>query len=219
VEVTCENCKTRLHIPDDKIPENQKLSANCPKCRAKIVLNKKPPMQDREREEKPTERSRNHAYEYQDDDSALDLYEEGVKLALLMAHDMDSIEKFQRGLEGLGYRCVTAQNTREGIGKMRFHHFEVLVLSDQFDGIELQQSPVLSYLNRISMSQRRRIFLILEEDGFKTMDNMMAFVMSANMVVNRKDIDKIDVILKKGLGDHEKFYKVFNDTLMEAGKV
>jgi hypothetical protein len=50
------------------------------------------------------------------------------------------------------------------------------------------------------------------------MDNMMAFAMSANLVVNEKDLDKLAAVLKKALSDHEKFYKVFMDTLLEVGK-
>ena len=31
-------------------------------------------------------------------------------------------------------------------------------------------------------------------------------------------MDKLTAVLKKALADHEKFYKVFTDTLVEVGK-
>ena len=50
------------------------------------------------------------------------------------------------------------------------------------------------------------------------MDQMMAYSVSANLVVNRKDIQKLDNVLKRGISDHEQFYKVLMDTLVEVRK-
>lgn len=92
------------------------------------------------------------------------------------------------------------------------------ILCDNFDGISLDQSPIVNYINYLSMSVRRRIFFVLVGDQFKSMDQMMAFAMSANLVVNVKDRDKMAPILKRSLADHELFYKVFMETLEEIGK-
>ena len=144
--------------------------------------------------------------------------EEGVRLALVMENDAQQAEKLSEGVEELGYKYVPAENTRAAIGKMRLHQFDLVILADGFDGIELGQSPVLRYLNHLSMSIRRRIFVALIGDDLKTMDQMMAFVMSANLVINPKDMDKLTTVLKHAISDNEKFYKVFMDTLVEVGK-
>jgi hypothetical protein len=68
------------------------------------------------------------------------------------------------------------------------------------------------------MSVRRKVYLVLLSRKFKTLDLMKAFAMSANLVVNPDDISNLALILKKGISDHEKFYKVFVDTLLETGK-
>jgi hypothetical protein len=130
----------------------------------------------------------------------------------------DRAEKIRTAVEELGYKYVPTPNTRDAIGKMRFHHFDQVVLCDGFDGQELVNGPILNYLNHTSMSVRRRIFLALVSDRFKTMDNMMAYAMSANLVINTKDLDKIFRILKKAISDNEKFYKVLVDSLVELGK-
>jgi hypothetical protein len=65
---------------------------------------------------------------------------------------------------------------------------------------------------------RRRIFLVFLSSKFKTMDNMMAFARSANVVINSRDLDKLHLVLKKAISENEKFYKVFTDTLSEVGK-
>jgi hypothetical protein len=92
------------------------------------------------------------------------------------------------------------------------------VLSDGFDGQPIDNSPILNYLNNLSMSLRRKIFLALLGDAYKTMDNMMALAMSANIVVSTKDLDKLHPILKKAITENERFYKVFSDIMVETGK-
>ena len=237
MDVTCEHCKTRLSVPDEKIPKGQMVRLTCPKCKNKITLDtrkteQKEPIPAEEEyaetgkfhlkfiEPKRTSEGKQDSYSYDDysDDEALDFFEEGTKLALVMGSDEDYSEKIKIAVEDLGYRFVSTPNTRDSTGKMRFHHFDLIVLCDGFDGQGLEQSPVLNYLNHINMSVRRRIFLALLGDKFKTTDNMMAFAMSANVVINTSDIDSLSSILKKAILDNDKFYKVFMDTLVEEGK-
>ena len=223
MEITCKKCGAKLSIPDGRVPIGQRLSASCPKCKGTIFI-EGPEGKPKNRTPEPENKAmgpggeKTTGYEYGDDDSALDVYEEGARLALFMENPSDEIEKVKRGVEELGYRVVSAANTREAIGKMRFHHFDLAVLSDRFDNVELSQNPVIHYLNHLSMSIRRRMFLALVGDAFKTMDEMMAFAMSANVVVNRKDLDKLKGILKKAIVDNKGFYKVFMDTLPEVGR-
>ena len=160
------------------------------------------------------------SYGYEDyaGDQALDFFEEGIKLALIMPNSSMNEDRLRAGIEIIGYKCIPTPNTRDAIGKLRFHHFDLIILADGFDNQPLDHSVIVNYLNRLSMSVRRRIFLALISDNFKTMDNMMAFAMSANVVINSKDIEKLHLILKKAVSENERFYKIFMDTLVETGK-
>ena len=237
MEVICEQCKTRLNIPDEKIPKDQVVKINCPKCKNKITLDTRTPVapQPAGPEQGGTdETGKFHlkfieskhgkegegGYGYSDysDDKALEFFEEGTKLALVMASDQGQSQRIRAAVEEMGYKCISTPNTRDAIGKMRFHHFDLEILSDGFDGQPLENSPILNYLNRMAMSVRRRIFLALLSDKFKSIDNMMAYAMSANAVINTKDLEKLPAILRKAILDNDKFYKVFMDTLAQLGK-
>ena len=223
MEIICEKCNTRLNIPDEKIPKGQQATVSCPKCKNKIPLNVPVPGRNNsapEVEEKPRS-GVNHAdsdYGYEDDDASLDFFEEGIRLALIMGNEPHQAEKLGQTVDELGYKHVLAKNTRDAISKMRLHHFDVILLSDGFDGIDLAQSPILQHINNLSMLVRRRIFLALVADEFKTMDHMMAFAMSTNMVINGGDLDRLTSIMQHAIADNEKFYKVFTDTMVEVGK-
>lgn len=231
MEVTCEQCKTRFNIPDDKVPKDKVIKLNCPKCKGKISVGgealQPPPKADETGDftlklvdpdagKKPPEES--YGYEDFTTDQALDFFEEGIKLALIMPNSSMNEDHLRAGLELIGYKCVPTPNTRDAIGKLRFHNFDLIILADGFDSQPLDHSVIVNYLNRLPMSVRRKIFLALVSDNFKTMDNMAAFAMSANVVINSKDIQKLHLILKKAVSENERFYKIFVDTLVETGK-
>ena len=50
------------------------------------------------------------------------------------------------------------------------------------------------------------------------MDRMTAFGLSANLVVNPKDMNEFSGILKAALWNHENFYGAFTESLNELGK-
>ena len=239
MQVACEHCKTKINIPDRKIPKGQRIRLNCPKCKKaftvvapqnvrKAVHQPGPPAHDetgrfhmRFIESKPARAgSEDASYSYDDysHDNDLDFYEEDARLALLMVDAAKHASKIEGAVKGLGYRCITSPNTRDGIGKMRFHHFDLVILADGFDGQDLTNNSVMHYLNRLSMSVRRKIFLVLIGDRFKTRDNMMAFALSANVVINPKELNRFSPILRNAISENEKFYKIYLDTMAELGK-
>lgn len=238
MEVTCGHCKAKLNIPDEKIPKDHRVKVSCPKCKEKIILDARKtervePSTEKQADvhetEEPTLRTvesttfqipEEMAYSYDDysDDDDLDFFEEETKLAIVMGSNTEHSEKIMKAVEELGYKYISTPDTRDALGKMRFHHFDLVFLSDGFDEQQLDRGPILSYLNHLSIAVRRQMFLVLMGDQFKTMDNMIAFAMSANAVVNIKDLDKLPAILKKAISDNERFYKVFMDTMVELGR-
>ncbi len=241
MEIICESCKAKLTIPDEKVPQGQRVSVRCPRCKNKLVLDTpgaKPevphpadqvpgkggipgddmPGTSMEETYESSQFEEMPGFDDVEADSALDSYEEGETLALVMDTDAQHSEKIKAALDELGYVYIQAENTQEAVSKMRFQNFDLVILSDLFDKFPLEQSPILQYLNHLSISVRRKMFVLLIGDKFRTMDHMLAFAMSANLVANWKDLDKLSTILKRAVLDNEKFYKVFVDTLKETGK-
>ena len=209
MDVTCNACGAAFKIPDEKLPPNQVVSITCPKCKGKIKVDAKKP--DKDIVSGKTD-------EFEQDSSPLELFEEGTRLALVLIGDDGQIKDISSVLEKLSYKPIVAPSIQDAMGKLRLHHFDLIILSEGFGGQNLEGSPITHYLNHLSMSVRRKIFLALVSDKFKTMDNMMAFTLSANLVIHPADLSKLRLILNKAIPDHEKFYKIFMDTLKETGK-
>jgi len=200
-------CKTKLNVPDDRIPKDRIIRITCPKCKNKITIDANISTSNGPSPEDP----------FSDTGEALDFFDENAKLALVMTDD-DIAEKAKPALEELGYKYIPASNSRDALAKLRFHRFNLIFIAEGFDGQELRNSPIRNYLNAMSMSGRRRVFVALMGDNLKTMDEMTAYAMSSNIVISTKDADKLKTILKNGISEYEKFYKVFMDTLAEVGK-
>jgi hypothetical protein len=223
VSITCPKCKSRLKVdrdqPGDGLAPQEKAELEPDK---QLAPNKREnvqkPAQTKAAEEKEESKGPLFEYEYDEDISPLEFYEEGTKLALVLDGDDKYVKEITSALEELTYKTVVPLSIREAMGKLLFHHFDLIMLSDGFDGLSLEESPVINYLNSLSMSVRRRIFLALLSKKFKTMDLLKALALSANLLINPDDLVNLSLVLKKGISDHEKFYKVFMDTLKEAGK-
>ena len=217
MDIVCSNCRARLKIPDEKVPTTGRVTANCPKCGSKIFLEKSqsspasPPI--RKLAEMDVE------FPARDEDPfSLEYHEEGAKLALLMLTEAEANNHVREATEGLRHKTVLVKNIGEGISKMRFHLFNLLILSEGFDELPWAQSPVLHYLNRLPMHTRRKSFLVLLGSEFITMDRMTAFGLSANLVVNPKDLNQFPDILNAALVNQKNFYRAFAETLREIGK-
>ncbi len=215
MDVICKSCGATLKIPDEKLPTDQVVSINCPRCNGKIRIDRREPDKNPVSKKEEVEEA---GFEYEEDISPLDLFEEGTRLALVLDGDDGHVKEINSALKQISYKSILPTSMREAMGKLHLYHFDMIILSDGFDGQDLERSPITHYLNHLSMSLRRKIFLVLLSDKFKTMDNMMAFGKSANLVVNPDDLSNLPLILKKAISDNEKFYKVFMDTLKETGK-
>jgi predicted Zn finger-like uncharacterized protein len=216
MDVTCTSCNATLKIPDEKLPPNQMVNVTCPKCKAKIKIDTGELYKEQASGKKQAPKKADPGAG--DDGSPIELFEEGTRLAMVLVGDAEHVVDVNAALEELSYKIVAPASTQDAMSKIRLHHFDLIILSDGFDGQGLDSNPLTNYLNHVSMSVRRKIFLVLLSEKFKSMDNMMAFSKSCNLVVNPVDISNIESILKKAISDHEKFYKVFMDTLKEVGK-
>jgi hypothetical protein len=119
----------------------------------------------------------------------------------------------------MDYQITIAESARDALKRMRYHVYDLIVINESFDTRNPESNGVLIYLERLAMSVRRDIFVAMISNRYRTMDNMMAFNASVNLIVNIKNIDDIGKILSRSITDTEMFYRVYKETLKESGRI
>jgi hypothetical protein len=200
MEIFCETCKTRLKIPDEKLPKDKVVNIPCPKCNGNISLDTRT------------------LSEETSDETMVEFFEDDEKTALICDDNQSNQEILISALKELGYRVSVGTDPKDVLEKMRFTHYDVIVLNEEFGGGPPSENPVLSHIQPMPIVTRRNIFFTLIGKQYTTLDNMMAFSKSANLVINQKDLFHIKNILRKSISDNDRFYKVFKETLKALGK-
>ncbi len=151
-------------------------------------------------------------------DRPFDFVGEGGATALVCDPDPAAWEKISSGIKALGYQVTAPKTAKDALKAMRFHIFDVVVVNELFDTANPEANDVLQYLENLNMTTRRRFFVALVSEKYRTMDNMAAFNRSVNLVINLKSIDDAGKIIKQGVADNEAFYHIFHETLLKMGK-
>jgi CheY-like chemotaxis protein len=151
-------------------------------------------------------------------DRPFDFVVEGGATALVCEPDPAIREKISGDLKELGYQITAPVSAKDALKAMRFHVFDVVVLNERFDTENPETNDLLQYLENLNMTTRRRIFVALVSEKYRTMDNMAAFNRSVNIVINLSSIGDAGKIIKQGVTDNRAFYHVFQETLQKMGK-
>lgn len=207
MEISCPGCQKRFLVPDEKLPANTKVVLTCPDCKGKI------PIDTREKSEETD------LLPDTDQNIAIEFFEAGTKTGLVCVPDESIKESVVRALDGLDYKTSAADDLRTFYAKVRYNHYDVMVVSEKSAEGGTGNNPVLRYLDRLPISVRRNIFLFLISAQHRTLDTSMAFSLSVDAIINEKDLGEMREILQKSLSQNEHFYKVFKDCLRAEGRV
>jgi predicted Zn finger-like uncharacterized protein len=214
MEIICNSCASKFRIPDEKIPAGRVTHLACPKCKDRISID-------------PAEKAAEGiaAFDQSDDNDSYNsadkpfafIEEEGLT-ALLCEGNPLARNTIRNALNIMDYQITMAESARDALKRMRYHVYDLIVVNEAFDTKNPDANGVLIYLERLSMSVRRQIFVAMISDRYRTMDNMMAFHASVNLIINSKNIEDISKILSRGITDTEMFYRVYKESLKEANR-
>jgi len=219
MEVVCQKCKSKFKIADQKLPSGQKITVKCSKCEGKIEIDaadNRPANGEKEDLEQVVDEMASSAYD--PSERPFDYLEEGIETALLCEHDLAVRQKIHGLLERMDYHVVEAASARNALKYMRFHVYDLVVVNEKLEATDADSNHVLQYLSQLPISTRRNMFIVLLGKGLRTLDNMLAFNKSVNLVVNVKDMDDMEKILKGALKEHAAFYEVFMESLKKTGR-
>ena len=223
MEVLCDECQATIQIPDERVPFKTTFRVKCPRCQRKIVANSK---SDREEvkiigtplsADLPSKAP--HSEGATSEEFLCETTERphpGHHICLLCLDQKKGLAFLKSLLEGIGYTVDCLPSPDHALQRLRFNQYSIIILDDSF-GAQVP-NPVANYLMKLNMNARRDTFVILLGERFKTADQWQAFVESVNLVCHPVDLRQLPSIFRRALNEHERFYKVFNECLITAGK-
>ena len=141
----------------------------------------------------------------------LDLFEPG-DLTLLVCHDVPEVrDLIVTQFSELNYKIHTGLYVDDIMLKMRTHHYDVIVLSANFNAVSYESCPVYLAATGVPPAQRRRQFIVLIGAQFKTADEMQAFAASVDLVIGLPDVVTLRPVFRRTSQRHRELYAPFYD--------
>jgi predicted Zn finger-like uncharacterized protein len=109
----------------------------------------------------------------------------------------------------IGYQVDTVDNADEGARLLEQGVYDLVVATRA--AATAGRESLYQRLNRLSPEGRRRLFLVLVGDEFKTGDGTQAWAVMADCVIASRDIPTADAVLLPALAERTRLYQVFSD--------
>ena len=237
MDVVCNDCKSKFRIPDEKIPSGKAVSFACPKCKSRINvdLNKKGDDAGKVTVGDETidvledvlygtdsgslgdeKDLLDVVYQYDASEKPFDFVETERKTALICETNSALNQPITNALRTMAYHISNAPNARDALKMIWYHLFDLIVINEDFDTDNPEINPVLKHMEDLNMSVRRNIYVVMTSKRFRTMDQMMAFNKSVNLIINAGKIDQTEQILSRGLSDQETLYQIYKDYIAKT---
>jgi predicted Zn finger-like uncharacterized protein len=227
VQANCPSCGQRIAIDDAKVPERA-FTVKCPKCQnavkfpgkgeAPVAAAPAPPPAAASAPAPTAEAAPSAgmaaASEGIRNEMMAQLHKEltdghGGGRILVALHDKAQAAAVTAPLTRHGFQVDTLDNPDEGARLLEQGVYEV-VFTTRTPATAGTES-LFDRCTRLSVDARRRIFLVLLGEEYKTGDGTQAFANIADLVLNPRDAARVDTLLATTHAERRRLYQVFHD--------
>ncbi len=224
MQALCPQCSQRIVIDDAKVPDRP-FSVKCPKCQGVVKLAGKaagseaaapPPLPaESAPAPPPTPASAPSADELRTHMMAQARH----ALSGGEAHQPRALVSFPQSspaagvtplLARLGYMVDSAEGHDEAARLIEQGVYS-LVATARVQAPPGKGETLYQRISRLSPDARRRIFLILVGDDFKSGDGTQAFVTLADLVLSTRDAAGAEIAIRNTLTERTRLYQAFTD--------
>jgi CheY-like chemotaxis protein len=149
--------------------------------------------------------------------SRLDVFEPGDQTALVCI-DVPEVQRIVvEQLTSLNYKMHTGLFLEDILLKLRAHTYDVVVISEHFNGGDIGSNAIIAAAIEEPSEQRRKQFIVAVGSSLVTNDELQAFQYSVDLVVGIADVINLRPVLRRGVARMQEFYGPFRDALKAEG--
>jgi CheY-like chemotaxis protein len=201
--ISCPSCDATLTIPDDRLPKDKVISASCPHCKGRVVIDTTRPAPEPASPPEPAPPS----------------YGEGDRPAALVCDAIPAErESIAATLKQEGFRIQVARDATDAIERLRFTTYALVILREGFGSPKAEANPVLDHLAGMEMADRRGMLVVLVSPDLRSHDAATAFSRSVTLVLHVNDLPHLATALKRSRAEVDEAYLLFLESLRAAGK-
>jgi len=220
LQAQCTQCQSRIQIDDSKVPDKP-FKVKCPKCQAVITL----PGRGAQAPAAPgIGAAEVHAPAPPPPAPAYEPPPPGPSAAAIARRERaaaspnDAIIALagpaaagvQAALTSLGFNVDTVDDIEEGARLVEQGIYEVAVTS-RSQAEPGKPETLQQRLLRMATETRRRVFVILVGDEFRSGDGIQAWAAQADLVVHPNDAARCDHLIRATLQERKRLYQPFED--------
>ena len=212
----CPSCSQRVVVDDAKAPERA-FSVRCPKCQGIVKFPGRAPAEPPAAPPPATSAGAGAASTMSPEIlSRLQRQIRGSQVGpgqgqvLVAVTDTAQAQALTAPLVQMGYAIDALDRPEEG-GRLLEEGFYEVVITNRHTPVPGQAESLHQRVIRLTPDSRRRIFLVLLGDEFKTGDGTQAYAMQADLVVGRDGGDLGHVLLNT-MAERTRLYQVYLDT-------
>jgi predicted Zn finger-like uncharacterized protein len=217
VQATCPQCSNKIVVDDTKVPDRA-FNVKCPKCGNVLKLpGKAAPATDTAlpaaspAAEAPAEELRAQMMtQLRREMSLSEAKAAGVGRALVALPDRGLAGTVASTLSRNGCTVDTLEDWEEG-ARLLEQGVYGLVVTARATAAAGKGESLYQRINRLNPENRRRLFVILVGDEFKTGDGTQAFVTLADLVIHSRDAATADGPLRNTVAERSRLWQVFLD--------
>jgi hypothetical protein len=124
------------------------------------------------------------------------------RAALLCCHEPTYAEYLAGELRAMGYKLHLAGSHADAIHRLNSRGYHLTVALENLEGCELGHNTLLQHLAALPNDERRATYVVLLCQSFATGDEMAAYALSVDQLVNYQDIAQFAALVAPALEEH-----------------
>ena len=141
--------------------------------------------------------------------------EVAIQRALVCDDEELCYDMLRDQLRGLGYQVDLAVTAADALAKAKNGGYELVTIDNRYPDNPEGGYEILRALASNGAAARRKVYAVFISADLKTMDTGSAFFHGANLTINKKELRKAGALIRDGMAEYRRFYRVFHSVQRE----
>ena len=136
--------------------------------------------------------------------------------ALLCCHEPTYLEYLTGQLRAMGYKAHHARGHQAAVQRLASRSYGLTVFLENLEGCALAENLLWQHLGAMLTDERRQTYAIMLCQSYDTGDEMNAYALSVDQLINYQDIGQFAALVVPAMDEHVEGNRNFHAALHKA---